>query len=209
MAVKNAYDELIRTALKLVEKQLVARTWGNLSLRLSESGFLITPSGIPYENLRAEDLVEVDLETLAWSGTLKPSSEKGLHAMIYRERPRATAVIHTHQMWASALAAARQGIDSQGAAEAIPCARYALPTTKALTRAVREVINGSKADTIILANHGALVCADSCEAALDLAEILEARARKAILDACAQKTAHDIPSEAALAEAYIRFGGTS
>lgn len=205
MPTRSAHEQLIAASLSLVEKQLVARTWGNLSIRLSEKRFLITPSGIPYENLKAEDLVELDLETLAWSGKRKPSSEKGLHAMIYRERPMVQVVIHTHQAWASAFAAARKGIAAQEKAAAIPCARYALPTTKALTRAVQEVISGSTVNTVILANHGALVCAEDCETAIKLAVNLEERARQAILASCTQNTGLNIDNNKIFAEAYIQM----
>jgi L-fuculose-phosphate aldolase len=213
MGTEAARRELLDASLTLVEKRLVARTWGNLSLRIDASSFLVTPSGIPYEDLSPQDMVEVRIADLAWSGRLKPSSEKGLHAMIYRMRPDAGAVVHTHQFWASAVAAARRGIPaSEGKGGAVPCARYALPTTKALVRSVERTLKESGAEAILLANHGtACIGADSGEA-IARAEELEARARAFVLEAFARNrdprwSGGALPAERELAEAYAAAGG--
>lgn len=182
MAREAARADLLRAALSLVEKGLVARTWGNISLRISPDSFLISPSGIPYEDLAPEDFVELRQSDLNYSSALKPSSEKGLHAMVYRARPEIGAIVHTHQFWASAVAVARRSIPADGGRLEVPCARYALPTTKALTKAVARALHGNLADAVLLANHGALCLGKDLAGAIMRAEALETQSRSFILE---------------------------
>lgn len=196
---------LLESCRELERRGLVARTWGNMSVRVDDGRFLITPSGIPYEDLSEDSMVEVAVDDLGWSGPLKPSSEKGLHAMIYREKPDVRAVVHTHQTWASAFAAARMPLLRSGKT-AVPCAAYALPTTKALVRAVREAITASGADSAILANHGALFFAESMEKAVALASALEDEAKDAILKRHAETTGGDASIESLL-DGFVRARG--
>ena len=95
---------------RLLAEGLVARTWGNVSVRAGPDHMLITPSGRAYESMAPEDIVPVNLRTGAYDGPLKPSSEGKLHAEIYRTRSEIHAVIHTHQMNASTVAAARREV---------------------------------------------------------------------------------------------------
>jgi L-fuculose-phosphate aldolase len=113
----------------------------------------VTPSGIPYADLREEMIVVVDLETGEWNGSWKPTSERKIHREIYRRRPEVGAVVHTHQNAASACAAARVSVPVPWGQ--VPCAAYALPGTKALTRAVVRALGTSTA--VLLANHGVFV----------------------------------------------------
>lgn len=178
-------ESLLSSCLELVRRDLVARTWGNLSVATGKGTFLITPSGIPYEDLGIEDLVEVGIDDLAWSGSIKPSSEKELHALVYRLRPTVAAVAHTHQFWASAVAAARVGIpagagDSPSAA--VPCAAYALPTTRPLARsAAKAFAENPEARSVLLANHGAVCVGETMQAAIEEASRLESLSRSFIL----------------------------
>ena len=97
----KAREAVVEAGRRLFERGLVARTWGNVSARVSEHLFVITPSGRAYEHLRPEDLVLLDCRDLAKLGRQKPSSEKGIHADAYRLRPEVNFVIHTHQDMAS------------------------------------------------------------------------------------------------------------
>lgn len=135
---------------RLEAEGLVARTWGNISVRL-EGGrsMAITPSGIAYADIGPGQVVVVDLETGEWSGALKPSGERKLHAAIYRARPDVGAIIHTHQSAASVYAAARSDLrPAKGAdsgAGAVRCASYALPGTGALVSATVAALGPSAA----------------------------------------------------------------
>ena len=110
MDILQAKKEVIAAGLRLVEKGLIARTWGNVSCRVDENSFVITPSGKPYEGLTPDDIVEVKIDTLSYEGNVKPSSEKGVHAEVYKAHPEAGFVIHTHQKFASIISATMQGI---------------------------------------------------------------------------------------------------
>ena len=94
---ETARNLVTESARKLLRTGLVARTWGNLSARISATQFVITPSGMGYEHMRPEDLVTVNVEDCSYGGPRKPSSEKGIHAAVYSMRPEVNFVIHTHQ----------------------------------------------------------------------------------------------------------------
>ena len=79
---KEARDLVVQAGHQLLECGLVARTWGNISARISDTHFVITPSGRGYETLQPEDLVLVQISDCAYEGERKPSSEKGIHASV-------------------------------------------------------------------------------------------------------------------------------
>ena len=70
MDILQAKKEVIAAGLRLVEKGLIARTWGNVSCRVDENSFVITPSGKPYEGLTPDDIVEVKIDTLSYELSL-------------------------------------------------------------------------------------------------------------------------------------------
>ena len=88
---------------KLQQAGLVARTWGNISCRIDENHFVITPSGLDYETMTAVDLVLMDIRNGVCCGAHKPSSEKGVHLAAYQTFPEVGYVIHTHQTYATAI----------------------------------------------------------------------------------------------------------
>jgi L-ribulose-5-phosphate 4-epimerase len=178
---------LIAVARSLRARGLVARTWGNLSVRIDGGRILITPSGRTYETMGAEDLAIVSLAGGRWEGPFKPSSERELHARIYRRRPEIGAVIHTHQPAASSLAAARKGFtpasptDRELLGGTVPCVRYALPTTRRLAGFVEGAVAGSSSRALLLSNHGALCLGSTIEEALQVSVALEEIADKEIV----------------------------
>ncbi|MBQ0010665.1 MAG: class II aldolase/adducin family protein [Ruminococcus sp.] len=172
------YDESTARALvieaghKLVETRLIARTWGNISARISENEFIITPSGRAYETMKPDDLVKVRIRDLSVDGDGKPSSEKGIHAGAYSLRPECGFIIHTHQFYASAVCAEGEDVSS------VPCAKYGLPGTKKLMKNVEECMARHKdADSFLLEKHGALVLGASFDDAFEKAEKLESLCR--------------------------------
>ena len=169
-----AYEEaearrlVIEAGKKLLEAKLVARTWGNVSARISDSEFIITPSGRAYETLKEEELVKVKIADLSYEGNIKPSSEKGIHAGAYAQRPDVNFVIHTHQLYASAVCA--EGKDTAIA----PCAAYGLPGTKKLKQNVLSAISKNMdKNCFLMARHGALCLGSSMEDAFGEANLLE------------------------------------
>ncbi len=163
----KAREAVVEAGRRLFERGLVARTWGNVSARVSEHLFVITPSGRAYEHLRPEDLVLLDCRDLAKLGRQKPSSEKGIHADAYRLRPEVNFVIHTHQDMASILS-------TLGQSGSVPCAAYGLPSTDLLRRAVKaQWLTHPESRVMLLKSHGALCLGESMEEAFQNAQALE------------------------------------
>jgi L-fuculose-phosphate aldolase len=174
---EEAAREAVRAAgVKLVGEGLVAGTWGNVSLRFSPTEMAITPSGFDYLAMRAADVVIVDLGTGEVRGGT-PSTEKKLHSEIYRSRPEVGAVIHTHSMSASTVAAARREVPpilddlAQIVGPSLRVAEYALPGTGRMGRTVLRALRGRMA--ALMANHGAVALGRSMEEALLCARIVE------------------------------------
>ena len=181
---RNYLNDLIATAHKLEAKKLVAGSWGNISVKQGEE-IVITPSGLGYENMQADDLVLIDTEGAVLEGKHVPSSEAKLHTAIYKACPEAGAIIHTHSIYASALAAMHKPVPAiiedlvQIIGGRVYCAEYALPGTQELADNAVKALNGKKA--CLLANHGAVAWGKTLADALMVAEILEKTAQIAII----------------------------
>ena len=179
MDILDAKKEVIRAGLLLVREGLIQRTWGNVSCRISDTQFAITPSGRDYLSLQPEDIVIVNIDDLSYEGEIKPSSEKGIHAKCYALRPETNFVIHTHQTYASLLGLSGCDVnDLEGdAAEIIgnhvPLAAYGLPGTKKLRAGVTDAILRSDSKAVLMLHHGALCMGDSLENAFNVANTLE------------------------------------
>lgn len=185
-------DPLIATAQELLSARLVARTWGNLSRRLSPESYLITPSGRDYNEMAPHDLVEVTFDG-DWIGDLKPSGERGLHTTVYRERGDAKFIIHTHQPYASALSlggdldlpsdlAARVG------SSVLPVAEYGLPSTRKLHQAVADAMWHTGSRAILMRAHGAVLFGEDPEELVDLAQSLEVFCAEVVTDLTGAET---------------------
>jgi len=169
----------------LLKENLIARTWGNISIRIDENYMLITPSGMKYEDLCAEDIVKVNYHSSEYEGSVLPSSEMELHCEIYRTRKDAGAVIHTHQMNASTVAAARRTIPpilddmAQILGPDVRVAEYALPSTKKIVKYTVKALKGRNA--ALMANHGAVCIGPDLDEAFYACQILE-KACKAFIE---------------------------
>lgn len=173
----EARELILLAAHRLVNAGLTARTWGNLSARLSDEQFLITPSGLGYDTMKPEDLVIVNISDLNFQGLHKPSSEKGIHAAVYRLRPDINFVIHTHQEKASVYGIRGWDLSSLSGSilgKRVPCAAYGLPGTDKLCQAVTEVLSSNPSShAILMKAHGALCLGSDCKSAFQAAEELE------------------------------------
>lgn len=193
MDVLTAKKLVIEAGERLVATGLIARTWGNVSCRVDDKTFVITPSGKPYIGLTPDDIVEVAINTLEWGGNVKPSSEKGIHAEVYKEFPEANFVIHTHQKVASAISAISGGIEKVvGDAGKLIGGRiytgsYGLPGTKKLKKGVTKALRLSPSKAVIMAHHGALCFGKDSEEAFQVANSLEQVCTKHILDSAKEK----------------------
>jgi len=183
MDYQEARNLVVKAGVELVQSGLIARTWGNVSCRIDEDVFVITPSGRDYLSMRADNIVEVRIKDLTHTGTIKPSSEKGIHAEVYRQFPGINFVIHTHQENASAISAMdiasiplpinESTFSNESFFKEILCAKYGLPGTNALRRNVAEALKKTKSNALILKNHGALCFGMTYEATFEAAHDLE------------------------------------
>jgi len=175
-------EKVYRLHLELPKNDLVRWTGGNVSARDPASGLVvIKPSGVPYEDLRPEDHVVVNLEGETIEGSLKPSSDTASHLYIYRHRPDVNGIVHTHSPYATAFAAVGKPIPVYLTAMAdefggpIPCAGFALIGSEAIGKQVIEHIGNSVA--VLLKNHGVFTIGPSAQAAVKAAVMTEDVAR--------------------------------
>lgn len=171
-------EELLQLHLELPKNNLVAWTSGNISRRDPESGFVvIKPSGIRYEDLRAEHMVIVDMEGDVVEGALKPSSDTASHLYIYRNRPDVGGIVHTHSRYATAFAALGRSIPVYLTAQGdefggpIPCGGFALIGGEEIGKVVVESIGASPA--VLLKNHGVFTIGSDALAAVKTAVMVE------------------------------------
>ena len=168
-------DALIATARALQPAGLNKGTSGNVSVRQGD-GFYITPTGMPYEKLVADDIPLMALDG-SHVGARKPSSEWRFHRDLYTARPEVGAVLHAHSPFAVSLACLRRDIPpfhymiARFGGDTLRCADYALFGSQALSDAALLAMRDRKA--CLLANHGLLVAGRDLDEALALAIELE------------------------------------
>jgi len=171
-------DQVIDTGKKLVDYRLVVATWGNISCRIPKtSQFYVTPSGMPYHELKTSDLVTMNWEGEILEGKRKPSSEVLLHQELYKARSDIGAVIHTHSNFACSFAVAQERIPPvlEEAAQLIggpvEVARYAIPGSLELAQNAVKALENRNA--VILANHGVVGVGRSLNEAFTVAILVE------------------------------------
>ncbi|MDD6667983.1 MAG: class II aldolase/adducin family protein [Lachnospiraceae bacterium] len=179
---KTAQELILRAGRELKRTGLIARTWGNISARISDTSFLITPSGRSYESLTPKDLVEVRLDDLSYQGDLKPSSEMKVHAVCYRNRPDTDFVIHTHQDYATDLSTLGADLSFPGQSlSPVPTADYAIFGSDALAENVDRALKRNDCRVVLMRNHGTVCLGKDYEDAFRLARQLEDECQKEYL----------------------------
>jgi L-fuculose-phosphate aldolase len=181
-AERTLREAVIATAREMNALGINRGRSGNVSARWHKAkfdGYLITPSGMPYASIKPADVVALPLagDTGAARGSRRPSSEWRFHRDIYRARPEAAAIVHTHSPFATSLACLRLGIPafhymvSAAGGDDIRCAPYATFGTQALSDHAVAALDGRRA--CLLANHGMIAIGASLAAALALAVEVE------------------------------------
>ena len=178
MLMEKERNEIVEFGKKMSSQGLSKGTSGNLSCYDPESGYMaIGPSGLGYFETTPEDVVVMDLEGNVIEGGRKPSSEHNLHATVYKHRPEARAVVHTHSTYCTTFACLRQPLKavhyviSGAGVDEVPCAEYATFGTPELAASVGAAIGDSKA--LLLANHGLVACGPNMSKAFSLAVNME------------------------------------
>jgi L-fuculose-phosphate aldolase len=176
---------VIATARKMNALGINRGKSGNVSARLrNERGdpsatFLITPTGLPYDQMTPEDIVSIGPGDSAHGARL-PSSEWRFHRDIYRNRPDVGAIVHTHAPFATTLARLERGIPAfhymvaVAGGKDIRCAPYATFGTQELSDHAVAALAGRRA--CLLANHGMIAVESSLDEALGLAVEVESLA---------------------------------
>ena len=178
-------EEVIEYSIKLNTTNLSPLRSGNISVRGIEDGidgFFITPSGKKYESLKPEDIVFLSLteekDFLSWFNSGKnPSSEWRFHQDIYRKKPEAKAIVHTHSAHATAISTHRKSVPpfhymiALMGGDDIKCAEYATFGTKELSQNILRALEKRKA--CLMANHGQIAFGENLSKAFELAQEVE------------------------------------
>lgn len=171
--------DVIRTALKMNALGINQGKAGNVSVRCDD-GFLITPTGIAYDETLPSHIVPMRIDTSAqgtFDGDVLPSSEWRFHRDIYASRTDVSAIVHTHSVFATTLACMHRDIPAfhymvaMAGGDSVRCAPYATFGTQALSDLALSALSGRKA--CLLAQHGLIACGASLKEALALAVEVE------------------------------------
>ena len=173
---EDVKKEILDVCLQMVENDLVIGSSGNVSVRVNDH-VVITPSSVHYTEMTFEDMVVIDLNGKVLEGDRNPSVERPMHLELYNTRDDARAVVHTHSLYASAMAVLNEPLPPI-IDETVPkigshirVSEYAMPGTKQLGTNVRIAIEERSA--ALIANHGAVCIAKTLKQALFLSILLE------------------------------------
>lgn len=184
-------EEVFQANLELPERGLIKYTWGNVSAVDREKGlFVIKPSGVGYDDMKASDMVVCDFDGNVIEGDLNPSSDMPTHAVLYKEFPEIGAVVHTHSTWATIWAQAGLDVPAMGTTHAdtfygtVPCARfltqaeinrgYEEETGNAIVETFRERgIKPMEVPGVLLHGHGPFTWAKDAKGAVLNAVVLD------------------------------------
>jgi len=196
---KSIQKAAYKANMQLQELGLVIFTFGNVSVVDREAGvFAIKPSGIPYEDLSADNMVIVDFNGEIVSGDLRPSSDTLTHAVLYKEWKKIGAIVHTHSTYATAWAQAQRDIPIYGTTHAdhltsdIPCAppmadeiikgNYEHETGYQIINCMKEKkLSYEEVEMILVGNHAPFAWGENGKKAVYNAATLEEIAKMAYL----------------------------
>jgi L-ribulose-5-phosphate 4-epimerase len=184
-------QEVYDANLELVSQNLVIYTWGNVSAIDRETNLVvIKPSGVKYTDMKARDMVVIDLDGNIIEGDMKPSSDTPTHLELYRSFKHINGVVHTHSEWATSWAQACRDVPSYGTTHAdyfygdIPCTRsltkeeiqkdYELNTGKVIVETLlKKNYKPLEMPGIIISNHGPFTWGKSASEAVHNAKVVE------------------------------------
>lgn len=201
--MNSKYKELKRECyeanMQLDALGLVIYTFGNVSAVDRDNGvFAIKPSGVPYEELKADDIVILDYENTIVEGTMRPSSDTKTHSFLYKNWSDIGGIAHTHATYSVAWAQAQKDIPIFGTTHAdhltadIPCAppmsddliegNYEHNTGIQILDCFKEKnLSHTEVEMILLGNHGPFVWGKNAAKAVYNSKVLEAVAQMAYL----------------------------
>lgn len=209
MLLASLRAQVLDANLELERRNLVVYTFGNASGIARDEGLVvIKPSGVPYADLRAEDLVVTDLAGNIVEGKLRPSSDLATHLILYRAFPSIGGVVHTHSTYATAWAQARREVPCLGTTHAdyfhggIPLTEplrddeirgeYEVNTGKGIVRRF-EGVDPMRAPGVLVWGHGPFSWGKTAGDAAHMAVIMEELARMAYLTHALAPTIEALP----------------
>lgn len=192
-------EQVFRANLLLCQYGLVVLTWGNVSALSKDGNYVvIKPSGVPYDRMKPEDMVVVDLEGNLVEGRLRPSSDLPTHLELYKSFNGIGGIAHTHSRWATAFAQAERELPCYGTTHAdtfygpVPCTRamtaeeigsaYETNTGKVIVETFAEKsLNPLEIPGVLVHKHGPFTWGSSPDKAVENALILEETAHMAAI----------------------------
>jgi len=196
---KDLKQECYEANMQLNALNLVVYTFGNVSAVDRENGvFAIKPSGVPYEDLKPEDIVIVDFDNNIIEGTMRPSSDTKTHAYLYKNWPNIGGVAHTHATYSVAWAQSQRDIPIFGTTHAdhltadIPCAppmadsliegNYEHNTGIQILDCFKEKnLSYEEVEMVLIGNHGPFAWGKNAAKAVYNSKVLEVVAEMAYL----------------------------
>ena len=177
MIMLKEREQVVEYGKKLIGSGLTKGSGGNISIyNRQERLIAISPSGLDYFQTKIEDIVIINIAGEIIDGSLKPSSEVGMHLEFYKNRKDVNAIVHTHSKYATAISC--MGWDLKPvhyliglAGTTIKCAKYATYGSSQLAQNALEAMEDRNA--VLLANHGLIAISSNIEAAFSIAEHLE------------------------------------
>ena len=218
--LENLKQRVFEQNIALVKHGLVVLTWGNVSCRDFETGLVvIKPSGVPYDKMRAEDMVVVDLDGNKVEGELNPSSDLPTHLYLYKEYSSLGGIVHTHSTYATAFAQSGRDIPSYGTTHAdafygaVPCSReltddeIATEYERNTGKVIAETVTDHEGiPAILVKNHGVFTWGATPEKAVENAVTLEEVAKMAHITESLNRSASSI-KQTLLDKHYLRKHG--
>ncbi|MEG0978487.1 MAG: class II aldolase/adducin family protein [Oscillospiraceae bacterium] len=179
----NYKKAIVDAGKRMYNSNLTVETWGNISIKDTEKGLIyITPSAMSYEECTEDDVIVCDLEGNIVEGKRKPTVEKDLHLLVYKNRPEINAIVHTHPIYSMIYACLGREIPqvideaAQVFGDAVKVAEYALPGSKELAHNCADAL-GKVSNACLLQSHGAVCLGKDIEKAFKVAKVLEMTAQ--------------------------------
>jgi ribulose-5-phosphate 4-epimerase/fuculose-1-phosphate aldolase len=210
MLLEELRAQVLETAQRMVSDGLAHGAQGNVSALDRESGYLaITPSAIPYDEMRTDDVCVIDVNGKLIEGSWKPTSETPMHTLFYRERSDIGAVVHSHAPYSTVFAIIDEPIPvvvietAACIGDHVRVAPYYQPGTEELGRIALDTMGDGVA--VLLANHGLLSIGDNLAQAYDATIAAETTARLVIMARSMNAVPITLPREivASMREGYL------
>ncbi len=169
--------EIINAGLALKEYNLIALSGGNVSMRMADGNILVTPSGMAYDGMVEDDVVVVDPAGTVIEGERRPSVDSLALLHIYKNMDRVNAIIHTHQVYATAISLVFDKVPNAVTTLANACAGEVnvapFSSAASLQMGIETVDHIGNSNAVILKNHGVITVGGTLKEALYAAVYLE------------------------------------